>query len=49
MKSLALRHVYLRPGILWGRKLAKPLIIRASAEMQCLIELGCWRIESSVP
>ena len=49
MKSLAFRHVDLRPEILWDRKSAKPLLIRASAEMQCPIELGCGRIEYSVP
>ena len=49
MKSYASRHVDLRPGILWVRKSAKPLLIRASADMQCLIDLGCWRIERAVP
>ena len=49
MKSLAFRHVDLRPGIQWERKSANPLPIRASADMQCPIELDCWRIESSVP
>ena len=41
MKSFAFRHVDLRPGILWDRKPAKPLLIRASADMQCPIELVC--------
>ena len=41
MKSLALRLVDLRPGILWDKKSAKVLLIRASADIQFPIELVC--------
>ena len=41
IESFAFLQVERRPGILWERKSANPLLILASAEMQCPIELGC--------
>ena len=49
LRRLARLQALLNRGTLSDKNCANPLLIRASVEIQCPIELGCWRIEFSLP